>query len=89
MAYMYVLYSRKLDKYYVGSCKNIVRRIYEHNIGHSRFTSFGIPWDLVYHERFDNQILARKREMHIKKQKSRKNIISLINKKDKEKKWEG
>ncbi|MBS1744350.1 MAG: GIY-YIG nuclease family protein [Bacteroidetes bacterium] len=35
MAAMYILYSKKLDKYYVGACTDLQRRMYEHNIGHS------------------------------------------------------
>ena len=78
MAYMYVLYSEKLDKYYVGSCINLERRLYEHSIGHSKFTSIGIPWVLKYKEEFDSLPVAKKREAQIKKMKSRKYIETLI-----------
>jgi putative endonuclease len=49
----YILYSSKLDKYYVGACINMERRLHEHNIGHSSFTSTGIPWELMYEEHYD------------------------------------
>ncbi len=26
------------------------RRLYEHNIGHSKFTATGMPWELKYTE---------------------------------------
>ncbi|HMT95534.1 MAG TPA: GIY-YIG nuclease family protein [Ferruginibacter sp.] len=78
MAYCYILYSEKLNKYYVGACINLERRLYEHNIGHSAFTSLGLPWILCYKEQFDDLITAKKRETYIKKQKSRKFIESLI-----------
>ena len=57
---MYILHSDKLKKYYVGACTNLDRRLYEHNIGHSKFTSLGLPWELVYAEEFDDIKLAKK-----------------------------
>ncbi|MFM9910695.1 MAG: GIY-YIG nuclease family protein, partial [Chitinophagaceae bacterium] len=45
MPYTYILFSAKLNKYYVGACINLERRFYEHNIGHSKFTRPGIPWE--------------------------------------------
>jgi putative endonuclease len=61
MAYMYILHSRKLNKYYVGACTNLERRLYEHNIGHSKFTSLGVPWVLILKEEFENLVSAKKR----------------------------
>jgi putative endonuclease len=43
MPFVYTIYSAKLDKYYVGACTELERRIYEHNIGHSKFTRSGMP----------------------------------------------
>ena len=80
MPFTYILYSARLDKYYVGSCAHLERRLYEHNIGHSKFTSLGIPWIIVYTEEYETTVLARQREMKIKKMKSRKYIESLISK---------
>ena len=80
MPYTYILYSKKLNKYYVGSCINLERRLYEHNIGHSKFTSLGIPWEIVFMEEHETTILSSKREMSIKKMKSRKYIEGLISK---------
>jgi putative endonuclease len=78
MPFCYVLFSEKLNKYYVGACTDIERRLYEHNIGHSKFTSIGMPWLLVYKENFDTLTEAKQRETHIKKQKSRRYIENLI-----------
>ena len=75
------LYSKKLNKYYMGACIDIERRLNEHNIGHSKFTRLGTPWKLVYAEAFENLAIAKKRELQIKKMKSRKYIQQLINKK--------
>ncbi len=78
MAFMYILYSEKLGKYYIGSCINMERRLYEHNIGHSKFTSTGLPWILKYKEEFPDFISAKKREAQVKKMKSSKYIETLI-----------
>ena len=75
---MYILFSYKLDKYYVGACIDLTRRLYEHNIGHSKYTSLGIPWQLVYKEEFSSLTEAKRRESYIKKMKSKKYIEKLI-----------
>lgn len=80
MAFMYILHSRKLNKYYVGACTNLERRIYEHNIGHSKFTSLGVPWEIIFKEEFEDLVSAKKREMEIKRKKSRIFIEDLIRK---------
>ncbi|MCY7293079.1 MAG: GIY-YIG nuclease family protein, partial [Ferruginibacter sp.] len=43
MPFIYIIYSEKLNKYYTCACINLERRLYEHNIGHSKFTSVGLP----------------------------------------------
>ena len=78
MPCMYILYSDKLNKFYIGACIDMERRLYEHNIGHSKFTSLGVPWKLVYQEEFDDLAVAKKRELQLKKMKSRKYIEQLI-----------
>jgi putative endonuclease len=78
MAYMYILYSGKLDKYYIGASTDLERRLYEHNIGHSKFTSLGVPWVVTYKEEYPDLNTAKKREAEIKKKKSRKYIEELI-----------
>jgi putative endonuclease len=80
MAYMYILYSENLDKYNVGAFIDMDRRLYEHNIGHSKFTSLGVPWKLIYTETFETLPAAMKREMEIKRKKSHRYIEGLIGK---------
>jgi len=78
MAFVYILYSAKVNKYYIGACTNLERRLYEHNIGHSTFTATGIPWELKYTEQFGSLAEAKKREKEIKNKKSRIYIEKLI-----------
>ncbi len=78
MPYTYILFSAKLNKYYIGACTDLQKRLHEHNIGHSKFTSTGIPWEIKYSESFETLQEAKKRELFIKKMKSRKYIESLL-----------
>ena len=80
MFFMYIIYSEKRDKYYIGYTANLEIRVEKHNIGATRSTRSGIPWVLVYSEEFDNKSDAIKREIAVKKKKSRKYIESLISK---------
>jgi len=63
--YTYILYSQKLDKFYVGSTNDVVRRLADHNRGKSIFTRTGIPWVLKYSEKFNDRASAVRREMEI------------------------
>src|SRR5437773_663054 len=62
MPYTYILFSAKLNKYYIGACIDMDRRMYEHNLGHSTFTSQGTPWLLMYKEYYETLPDAKKRE---------------------------
>lgn len=64
--YVYVLWSERLKKRYVGSAMNPDERLKEHNRGKERFTKGGIPWISLYTERYSNISAARKREFFLK-----------------------
>ena len=76
----YILFSEKLNKFYIGSTNDIDRRLDDHNRGKSPFTKTGMPWILVYKETFQTRSEALKREKYIKNQKSTIYIKSLIDK---------
>lgn len=80
--YVYILYSEKCNRYYVGRSENVERRLEEHNSGSGgKYTSKCKPWILIYTEIYENKILAVNRELEIKNMKSRKYIEQLIEKK--------
>ncbi len=80
--FVYILYSEKCDKYYIGQTESLERRIEEHNIGKGGvFSSTCLPWKLVYHELFQSRSEAIKREKEIKGKKSRKYVEYLVTKK--------
>ena len=72
------LFSEKLNKHYIGACISIDRRLHEHNTGHSKFTSTGIPWQLMYTKEFSSLFEAKQFELKIKKMKPRQYIEGLI-----------
>ena len=80
MAFVYVLFSEKLDKYYIGSTIDKERRLIEHNRGKEKFTSTGTPWQMIYTEEFPTLEEARLRELRLKKMKSRKYVEWLLKK---------
>ncbi len=80
MYFVYILYSKRVQKYYVGSTKSIEERLRRHNSGRSTYTKKGMPWGLIYSESFETRKEAYKREMEIKKYKSGVKFKELINK---------
>ena len=78
MFIVYILYSQKLDRFYVGYTNQLERRISEHNRKKGKYTDIGIPWIIVYTEEFDSKKNAKNREKYIKKQKSKQFILDLI-----------
>jgi putative endonuclease len=77
--YVYILFSKSLNKYYIGSTSNIEDRLKKHNHIHRGYTAAGQPWILVYSEFFDNKAHALLREKQLKNWKNRGRILSLIN----------
>jgi putative endonuclease len=78
MFYTYIIYSKALNKYYIGSCQNIEQRLEDHLNGRSKFTKVAKDWELKYFETFGSRSEACIRELQIKKMKSRKYIETLI-----------
>jgi len=76
MWYLYILYSEKRDRYYIGSTNDVERHLAEHNHRHTPSTRSGIPWKVVYTEEYPEKQEARAREREIKRMKSRKYIES-------------
>ncbi len=79
MAFVYILYSKSIDKFYTGSCKNLEKRLIQHKNKEfdSSYTHRSNDWrlylsfdDLEYQQ-------ARKMERHIKNMKSKVYIRNL------------
>ena len=77
--FIYILYSKKANKYYVGETENVNARLQSHLAGISKYTSIANDWAVVHTESFDHRVDAIRREKEIKRMKSRKYIESIIN----------
>ena len=67
MACIYVLYSEKGSRFYVGSSKgDSTTRLKSHNSGKVRSSKAFRPWVLLHEELFLNYTEARKRENFLK-----------------------
>ncbi len=76
--YVYILQSEANDRFYVGSCSNPEERLLQHNAGRTPSTKPYRPWILMYYEEFSSKAEAIKRELQIKRKKSRRYIEWLL-----------
>ena len=76
---VYILYSSKLDRFYIGTTDDIPNRLIEHNNEHYKgsFTSRGVPWVLYLSIDGLSSEKAYKIERQIKNMKSKKYIQNL------------
>ncbi|WP_310994246.1 GIY-YIG nuclease family protein [Aequorivita marina] len=81
MAHTYILYSQKLDVFYIGACHNDLKvRIEKHNngtYGSKSFTSITNDWELFLAFEVSSYAHAIRLERKIKLMKSRKYILNL------------
>jgi putative endonuclease len=79
MFYVYILYSEKLDRFYVGYSENPELCLADrHNMGRVKATKNGIPYILKSKKSFPSELEAIREERHIKSMKSRKYILELL-----------
>ena len=64
--YVYVLFSIKDKKLYVGYTQDIQKRFFEHAQGKAPSTCHRLPLKLIYYEVYTNSVEARRREMYLK-----------------------
>ncbi|CAN5346163.1 hypothetical protein BH10PAT1_BH10PAT1_7830 [soil metagenome] len=77
--YLYILKNSINNKFYIGTTKNLIRRLQEHNGENKHFTgkNQGI-WNLVFKREYQDETKARKEELRLKKSKSKKYILWYI-----------
>ncbi len=85
MCRVYVLKSKKDNKFYIGSTKDIEKRISCHNAGKVRSTKSRRPFVLLHQEEYENTKMARQRENFLKSGQGRKWLKELL--KDKTEEW--
>ena len=70
--YLYILQSKKDNHYYIGSTKDLRKRLKEHNGGKVKSTKSRIPFILIYYEAFLSEKDARLRESELKNDRRKK-----------------
>jgi putative endonuclease len=78
MYYVYILLSEKDNKRYIGSTKDLKRRLYSHNRGLVRSTKNRRPLNIIYTEEYKNEKEARLREKYLKTHKGYIDLKKLI-----------
>ncbi|WP_366141015.1 GIY-YIG nuclease family protein [Seonamhaeicola sp.] len=64
---VYILFSEKLGRYYVDHTMDIEKRLEVHNQGGKKYTTKGIPWELIKTYLCSNRSEAVQLERKIKK----------------------
>jgi len=77
--HVYILFSCKCDRYYIGSAEDVTIRLLRHNAGAVKSTKNCIPWEIKYYQVFETRTEALKREPALKRKKSRVHLEWLIN----------
>jgi len=78
--FVYILYSQSRDRYYIGSSGDVEQRLIRHNAGATLSTKSGRPWKIVYTETLPTKTEALKREINLKRLKSRFYLEEIIKK---------
>ena len=79
MNFFYILYSKTLNQYYIGhTSESLQERLRKHLSKHSGFTGKAKDWIVIYFEEFETKSQAYKRELEVKKWKSRARVEKLI-----------
>ena len=80
-AYCYILYSIKLNRFYIGSTaldvKTRIEKHLSHHYGDNKYTAKADDWELFVSFECDNLSQARKIESHIKRMKSQNYLENL------------
>lgn len=74
---VYIIKSLKTSEYYVGSSRDPLKRLKEHNSGNVFVTKHKCPYELVFTQEFDSVSKARQIESKLKKWK-RKDFLEKI-----------
>ncbi|MBX4198464.1 GIY-YIG nuclease family protein [Candidatus Parcubacteria bacterium] len=66
MYYVYILQSQKDNSFYIGVTNDLKRRLYQHNIGNSAFSSTKAPFTIKWYCAFTEKEKAYSFEKYLK-----------------------
>ncbi|MBX9733414.1 MAG: GIY-YIG nuclease family protein [Chitinophagaceae bacterium] len=81
MFFTYVLKSNNFDYYYKGHCRDLQKRLFEHNAGRTASIKPFIPFSIVYYETFETLEESVKREKYFKSAAGRRFLKQKLNSK--------
>lgn len=80
MHYVYIIRSRE-GRHYIGSTQDVEKRLKQHNSKSNRgWTNRFQDWELVYREKLETRLEARRRERELKKMRGTKKYKELVEK---------
>lgn len=62
----YILYSKRIDRFYVGATAQLEKRLLQHNNKESAYTSTGVTWNLIWNTEKGTRFEAEKLERKLK-----------------------
>jgi len=78
MYYVYILFSLKDEKFYIGFTNDLERRIKEHNSGKNISTKSRLPLKLIYYEAHLSKADAARRERYFKTTKGKSTLRQML-----------
>ena len=72
--YVYILYSHKDHKLYIGVTADLLSRIKDHQLGKVTATKHRLPIELIHYEAFRDKGDAKARERYLKSGYGRRNL---------------
>ncbi|MFZ2484813.1 MAG: GIY-YIG nuclease family protein [Minisyncoccia bacterium] len=78
--YVYILLSRKDNKFYIGCTNNLKRRLTQHAKGEVISTKKRRPFKLIHYEYFINEVDAKAREVFLKSGAGHKQLRDKLRK---------
>jgi len=76
--YVYVLYSQKDNKLYIGYSTDVYRRLDEHNAGENTSTKYRRPFKLIFFEAYMFREDAIRREQYFKTSKGKRALKLML-----------
>jgi putative endonuclease len=73
--FVYVLYSDRAGKRYIGHTQDLNKRLKEHNGGCVKSTKAGLPWRVIAQKEYLSRSEARWVERSLKKSKEKLNMF--------------
>ena len=73
--FVYVLYSERTGKRYIGHTHDLNKRLEEHNGGRVKSTKAGLPWGVIAYKEYLSRSEARWVERSLKKSKKKLDLF--------------